>query len=213
MDSTSPSIFPTSGVNSESSAALCIPPNSVEPKPSPLDLSLAPQVPTGLIENNILDSISLRASSPSRESVTAVMQLSSQDRLDAIAERKKNMELMNCLAAYGISVKDINSFIQTGAIAQMNSAQNLFVESPQSLGASPPSMAITREPPSSSLPDKEASAGLLNAENIVLASPSWSSIVSKGGNKPSFSLEYLPPPPLLLPLRMVVLLLSLHPRF
>lgn len=122
--------------------ALSPPSNYVVPKPSPLDLSVAPYASAAISE--ITEG--LGPISPSRDIVKAAMHFSRQDRIDAIAERKRNLELMDCLAAHGISVQDINAFVQTGAIARV-ATHNLFVESPQRNDVSSlPARAMASDP-------------------------------------------------------------------
>lgn len=183
------------------------PSNSVEPKPSPLDLSLAAHIPDATSE--VFKG--LGPVSPSLDIVKAALHFSSQDRIDAVAERKRNLELMDCLAAHGISIQDINAYVQTGAIARVVDAQNVLVKSPQGDVASSfpvkvPDTDYEKANSSTLLNDAHqlfvvspkravSLSSLPHAPSTVTHSKSWSSVVADGGNRACCNLEFLPPAP------------------
>lgn len=105
---------------------------------------------------------------------------------------------MDCLAAHGISVKDINAFVQNGAIARVGSAHKLLVESP--LRASSPSSALTVDGCSYDAAAKGAPLGSVPTPSTTdgttppaLGPKSWTSVVSHVSNGKKLALSYIPP--------------------
>lgn len=98
----------------------------------------------------------------------AVHHFSSQDRSDAIAERKRNQTLLDFISSHGHSLQEVNDFSSKGGSPRKVNADNVFVNSP--LRREIEISAMVPPVPSCPLesPDKCPNEGLEEGEISVL---------------------------------------------
>lgn len=76
-----------------------------------------------------------------KEIFIAAQHFSQKDRDEALFERKKNLQLMNFLAAHDVSISDVQNFVSSGQLSDFGSVRKVSGTSPKRTGTSAPPLS------------------------------------------------------------------------